>query len=147
MSPTKPARSPDRPATRHTGPRKQDRTDERGSTSVQLVVLLPALFAIVFLALQGALFVHARSVAIAAAAEGARAAGALHATAQVGHSAAADFVADVGDSALTDVAVTGQRSTTTATITVTGHSMSVIPLWRPVVSQSATIPVERLTTP
>ncbi|MFE5291404.1 TadE/TadG family type IV pilus assembly protein [Isoptericola sp. NPDC056618] len=147
MSPAKPARSPDRRAPRHAGPRQRRRTDERGSASVQLVVLLPALVAIVFLALQGALFVHGRSVAIAAAAEGARAAGTLHATTQIGQAAAADFVADVGGDALNDVAVSGQSTTTTATITVTGRSMSVIPGWRPVVSQSASVPVERLTAP
>ena len=49
---------------------------ERGSTSVQMVILMPVLFSVMFLGLQAALFYHARTVAIAAAQEGARAAGA-----------------------------------------------------------------------
>ena len=49
---------------------------ERGSTSVQMVILMPVLFSVMFLGLQAALFYHARTVAIAAAQQGARAAGA-----------------------------------------------------------------------
>ena len=51
------------------------RRDERGSGTIELVILLPALFAVMFLGMQAALFYHARTVAIAAAQEGARAAG------------------------------------------------------------------------
>ena len=51
------------------------RRDERGSATIELVILLPALFAVMFLGMQAALFYHARTVAIAAAQEGARAAG------------------------------------------------------------------------
>ena len=40
------------------------------------MILLPALFAVLFLGMQAALYYHARTVAIAAAQEGARAAGA-----------------------------------------------------------------------
>ena len=40
-----------------------------------MVILLPALFAVMFLGMQAALFYHARTVAIAAAQEGAKAAG------------------------------------------------------------------------
>lgn len=39
--------------------------------SIELLILLPALFAVMFLGMQAALFYHARSVAIAAAQEGA----------------------------------------------------------------------------
>jgi hypothetical protein len=41
--------------------------------------------------------------------------------------------------------MTGGRSATTATVTVTGTSLSVIPGWSPAVSQSASVPVERIT--
>ena len=40
-----------------------------------MVMLLPLLFSVMFLGLQAALFYHARTVAITAAQEGARAAG------------------------------------------------------------------------
>ena len=58
---------------------------ERGSASVQMVILMPVLFSVMFLGLQAALFYHARTVAIAAAQEGARAAGAETGSAGDGH--------------------------------------------------------------
>lgn len=49
---------------------------ERGSGSIQMALLLSVLFLVMFLGMQVALYYHARTVAIAAAQEGARAAGA-----------------------------------------------------------------------
>jgi hypothetical protein len=46
---------------------------------------------------------------------------------------------------MTSATVSGTRTTTTATIIVTGQSMSVIPGWHITVTQSASVPVERLT--
>jgi hypothetical protein len=43
--------------------------------------------------------------------------------------------------------VTANRTPTRATITVRGVSLSVIPGWRPIIRQSASLPVERLTAP
>ena len=119
---------------------------ERGSSSIQMVILMPALFSIMFLGLQGALYYHARTVAIAGAQEGARAAGGQNGTAVGGISAASSFVSDAGGKdVLPGAQVTGGRSATTATVTVTGTSLSVIPGWSPAVSQSASVPVERIT--
>ena len=120
---------------------------ERGSTSVQMVILMPVLFAVMFLGLQAALFYHARTVAIAAAQEGARAAGAETGSAGEGIAVAASFVAAAGGSdVLENASVSGTRSATQATVTVRGASLSVIPGWAPTVEQSATVPVERITT-
>ena len=119
---------------------------ERGSSSIQMVMLMPALFSIMFLGMQGALYYHARTVAIAAAQEGARAAGGQNGTAAGGVSAASSFVSDAGGKdVLPGAQVTGGRSATTATVTVTGASLSVIPGWSLAVSQSASVPVERIT--
>ena len=119
---------------------------ERGSSSIQMVMLMPALFSIMFLGMQGALYYHARTVAIAAAQEGARAAGSQNGTAAEGVSAASLFVSDAGGKdVLPGAHMTGGRSATTATVTVTGTSLSVIPGWAPAVSQSASVPVERIT--
>ena len=119
---------------------------ERGSTSIQMVMLMPALFSVMFLGMQGALYYHARTVAIAAAQEGARAAGGQNGTAAGGISAASSFVSDAGgEDVLPGAQMTGGRSATTATVTVTGTSLSVIPGWSPAVSQSASVPVERIT--
>ena len=63
-----------------------------------MVILMPVLFSVMFLGLQAALFYHARTVAIAAAQEGARAAGAETGTASDGIAAATSFVAAAGGS-------------------------------------------------
>ncbi|MCB0909491.1 MAG: pilus assembly protein, partial [Nocardioidaceae bacterium] len=95
-----------------------------------------------------ALFYHARTVAIAAAQEGARAAGAARAHPGDGVKAATSFLADAGgDSVLQHSSASAEVTGTTATVTVRGYSLSVIPGWRLVVRQSASVPVERLTAP
>ncbi|OUZ10238.1 hypothetical protein BHE97_07735 [Aeromicrobium sp. PE09-221] len=136
-----------KPATSSSGPLARGRK-ERGSVSIQLVILLPALFAVMFLGMQAALFYHARTVAIAAAQEGAKAAGGENGKESDGVQAAAAFIADAGgDGVLTGATTTANRTGTTATVVVQGHSLSVIPGWSPVVRQVASVPVERLTAP
>lgn len=121
---------------------------ERGSMTVELVILLPALFALLFLGMQGALFYHARTVAIAAAQEGARAAAGQHGNQANGHQAADAFIDDAGGGdVLAAATVMVTRSQTSATVVVVGHSLSVIPGWSPLVRQVASVPVERLTEP
>lgn len=113
-----------------------------------MVILMPALFAVMFLGMQAALYYHARSVAIAAAQEGAREAGSEQGTRQAGVQVAQDFLGDAGGKdVMIDTGVTGSRNATTATITVTGLSLSVVPGWHVRVTQSASVPVERLTPP
>lgn len=120
--------------------------NERGSASIQLMVLLPVMFLVMFTGMQAALYYHARAVAIAAAQEGAREAGSENGTRESGLNAARDFVGDAGGSGvLTGPQVSGSRSATTATVTVTGQSLSVIPGWKVTITQSSTVPVERLT--
>jgi Flp pilus assembly protein TadG len=120
--------------------------DERGAVSIEMVVLLPALFAVLFLGMQAALYYHARTIAIAAAQEGARAAAAHHAASGDGVAAAYAYLADAGDS-LESSEASAQRTATTATVTIRGHALSVIPGWSPVITQRASAEVERLTAP
>lgn len=128
--------------------RRSPQRDERGSISIELVILLPALFAVLFVGMQAALFYHARTVAIAAAQEGARAAGAEHGREADGVDAAHDFIAEAGGhDVLTSTSARASRTTTQATVTVTGFSLSVIPGWKVQITQTATVPVERLTAP
>lgn len=131
-----------------TSSRRHARRDQRGSVSIELVILLPALFALMFLGMQAALFYHARTVAIAAAQEGARATGAENGRESDGITAASEFVSSAGgNDVLTQTAVSSERTLTTATVTVTGFSLSVIPGWKVRITQSASVPVERLTAP
>lgn len=120
--------------------------DERGAVSIEMVVLLPALFAVLFLGMQAALYYHARTIAIAAAQEGARAAAAAHAGPGDGTAAAYTYLAGAGDS-LESSKAAARRTATTATVTVHGHSLSVIPGWKPVIRQRASAEIERLTAP
>ena len=118
---------------------------ERGSSSIQLVLLMPVLFSVMFLGMQAALHYHARTIAIAAAQEGARAAGAQNGTASAGIAAASSYLADAGGDSLTRPTLTCARTPTTATVSVRGVALSVIPGWRPTITQSATVAVERVT--
>lgn len=122
------------------------RRNDRGSVSIQMMILLPVMFLVMFTAMQAALFYHARAVAIAAAQEGAREAGSENGSRSSGEAAAKDFISQAGGSdALTGSSVSGSRSATTATVTVTGKSLSVIPGWKVTITQSSSVPVERLT--
>lgn len=124
------------------------RRNDHGSASIELVILLPALFAVLFFGMQAALYYHARTVAIAAAQEGARAAGAEHGHDSDGIDAAKSFIATAGgDEVLAHGSATASRTTTTAMVTVTGTSLSVIPGWHPAIKQSASVTVERVTVP
>ena len=122
------------------------RRDERGSVSIQMMILLPLMFLVMFTGMQAALYYHARAVAIAAVQEGAREAGSENGSRESGVGAAKDFINQAGGSdALTSSSVSGSRSATTATVTVTGKSLSVIPGWKVTITQSSSVPVERLT--
>src|SRR3954468_1671690 len=110
MSPTKPATS---------SSRRWRRRDQRGSVSIELAILLPALFAVMFFGMQAALYYHARTVAIAAAEEGARAAGAEHGGEADGVAAATTFLETAGgDDVVQHGSATAHRTLTTATVTV-----------------------------
>ena len=119
---------------------------ERGSASIQMVLLLPVLFTVMFLGMQAALFYHARSVAIAAAQEGARASSVEDGSGGAGAAAATkEAAAAGGEDVIKGARVSSSRTAQVATVTVTGTSLSVIPGWSPSVRQSATAPVERIT--
>lgn len=126
--------------------KRRPRRDERGATTIEMVLLMIALFALLFLGLEAALYYHARSVAIAAAQEGAREAGSQHGSQASGIAAAHQFLNQAGGpGVIVNTNVVGSRTATTATVTVTGDSMSVIPGIHVAITQSATVPVERLT--
>ena len=118
---------------------------ERGSSSVEMVIALPLVLTVLFLAVQAGTWFHARSIALASAQSGARTSAMLNSSLEAGLSSARSFAADVGGTTLTGVTVTGDRTATTTTVTVTGHSVRLVPFMDVTVSQSATLPVERYT--
>lgn len=117
---------------------------ERGSATIQMVVLLPALFSLMFLGVQAALMYQGRTVALAAAQEGARLAAGENGSRADGIAAAKDFVTS-STAGLKSATASGYRNATEAGITVVAKTVSVIPGWNPTVTQSATMPVERVT--
>jgi Flp pilus assembly protein TadG len=127
--------------------RRRRRQDERGSATLEITVLFPVVLLATFALIQGALYYHARDVALAAATDGLTAARARTGSGEEGRRAATEFIAKAGgDDVLLGSTVTSVRTATTATVTVSGSTMSLVPGlpgWS--VSQSASGPVERFT--
>src|SRR4051812_2878396 len=123
--------------------------DAKGSATLEIVVLLPAVLLATFGLVQGALYYHARDVALAAATDGLTAARARSGSADDGRRAALTFLHRAGgDDVLPGSAVDSDRTATAATVIVTGHAVSVVPGvpgWA--ISQTARGPVERFTQP
>ena len=123
------------PASRH----------DRGASSIEMVLALPIVLTVLFLAVQAGMWFYARSIALAAAQSGARTSAILGSTLDQGLTDARSFATDVGGTTLSGVTVTGARSSTTTTVTVTGHTVRLVPFMDLTVTQTATLPVERYT--
>jgi Flp pilus assembly protein TadG len=117
---------------------------ERGSASIQMTVLMPLLFLIVFTALQTGLYFYGRTAALSAATTGARAAAAESGTSRDCEAAVVAFIASLGD-VLTEPRITCVRTATTATASVAGITLGIVPGLSLTVDQTAIAPVERVT--
>jgi Flp pilus assembly protein TadG len=118
---------------------------ERGSAAVQTAILFPVALLLIFGIIQGALWYHARNVALGAAQEGVRVASAEGGGG--GADRAHEFVRDLtGGTLIRDLDVSESATGEAVTITVTGKAPSLIPGVSGVtVRQSATAPIERFT--
>ena len=138
------ARAPSRPAG-HVQRRGEARADhDRGSVSLEMIVLTPVLLLLLFAAIQIALNSHARNIALAAAEDAARADGAYQSALGAGQDAATAFLAQTGDG-IGNPAVSISHTSTEVHATVTGHAISIIPFLSWTVSQSASSPIEQVT--
>lgn len=128
---------------RQTPPRAVD----RGTTTLEVVVLFPVVLLLVFGLLQGVFWYHARTVALAAAGSGVAATRTEVGTVAAGREAATSFVSRAGGAdVLGEVTVSAQRTAVAARVTVTGRSVSLLPgVPGPAVTQTASGPVERVT--
>lgn len=109
-------------------------------------MLFPAVLLIVFGLVQGALWYHARDVALAAASEGAASARAEGASADDGRRDATAFLTQNADAVLV-ARVDAHRDATRVQVIVTGQSVSLLPgVPGPSVRESVTGPVERFTS-
>ncbi len=109
-----------------------------------MVVLLPALFVLMFAGIQAGIWYQARAVVLAAAQEGARAAAAENGSSGAGVQAARGYI-DSTTIGLNGTSISGARDATEATVTITTHTLSLVPAWSPQITQSASQPVERIT--
>lgn len=121
-----------------------DGSSERGSVSVQMVLLMPTLLLVVWFALGAAMYFYGRATALAAAQAGATAGAAEHGTTDDCVRTATDLAARAGDS-LAGLTVTCQIGAQTATATVTGNTISLVPGWEPTTTQVATVPREEIS--
>ena len=123
------------------------RRRDQGSATLEITVLFPAVLLAIFGLVQGALYYHARDVALAAATDALAAARSRTGGAAEGRLAATSFVQRAGgDGVLASSTVTVVRTARTVRVTVSGHALSLLPglpSWR--VSQTASGPVERFT--
>ena len=131
-----------------TSPRPPTTARDRGSVSLELAIVFPALLLVVTALIQYALWFHARSLALAAAQQGVSVARAYHSTPAAGRGTALAFIADHGADTLLSVDVTtASPATGQVQLVVTGRSVSVLPGVPGIaVSQSAAGPLERFTT-
>lgn len=121
---------------------KHDR--QRGSVTIEMVIVFPLLLIMLFLVVQGGLWFHHRNIALTAAQEGARASAVYEATSASGVNTATNFALQAG---AIDPSVTVNRGATTVTVTVSVASPDLIPWVMPVstITQSASMPVERIS--
>lgn len=121
---------------------------DRGSVTVELAIVFPALLLIVGAFVQYALWFHARSLALAAAQQGVSVARAYGSTTEAGRNSAMAFVVDHGSDTLLSPVVSASRpGPGEVQLVVSGRSLSVLPGTAGIaVSQSAAGPIERFTT-
>lgn len=119
---------------------------ERGSggTSLAYILLMPAVLLLIFGGIEFGLHDYARSLAVAAAHAGVRAATAAPASASRGRQAAEDFLGHQAAGTLSDPTVTVTQTGETITVTITAVAPSLIPLTHPSVVGEAAAPIERL---
>ncbi|MFI9641417.1 TadE family protein [Micromonospora sp. NPDC051925] len=120
------------------------RRRDRGAASVELVLATPLLGLLLMVAVQFALWQHASHMAQAAANEGVQTARAYGSNAAAGKTDTEALLRDLSGGALSGTSVTVSRSTTSATITITGRAPSVIPGLTFPVNVTVTAPVERV---
>ncbi|WP_370026411.1 TadE/TadG family type IV pilus assembly protein [Planotetraspora sp. GP83] len=113
---------------------------------MEAALVYPVVLLLILLAVNAALWFHARSIALAAAQEGVRAGRAYSSSLSAGQAAAERFVRQVGGSFLTSAQVGAERNTDTVVVTVRGQAISLIPLLTLSVEQVSRAPAEKWTS-
>ncbi len=122
------------------------RHGERGSggTSLAYILLMPAVLLLIIGGIEFGLHNYARSLAVAAAHAGVRAATAAPASTTRGRQAAKDFIGNRASGTLSNATITVTQTGQTITVTITAAAPNLIPLTHPSVVGEATAQIERL---
>lgn len=108
------------------------------------MVVFPVVLLLIFGAVQTAVHLHARNVALTAASEAVSAGTTTTGTSTAARQAAQAYIESAGDGILATSDVTVTRTGTTVTATVTGHSLQVVPLVpTPVIRQTVSGTIEQ----
>lgn len=123
---------------------------DRGSTNIEMAILFPVFVMLILLGVQVGLIFYGRTVALAAARQGAAAEAAYGAPDGAGHTQASAYLTRMGD-VLNDWEITvtpvneGTPEPTAVRVTVTGTTLGWLGM-RFQISQTAYSPIERFTT-
>lgn len=114
-----------------------------------MVLITPVLLLAILAIVQFGLYFHAKNVAEQAAQEGAAAARSFDGTAGEAEAVTKEYLAALGEKTLQGRKVTVSRDGQTATVTVSGTSLSLIPIpgLKLKIEETATGPVERYVPP
>lgn len=122
--------------------------DERGAASlIQLVLVAPVLLLVLMFIVQFALVAHARSVVEAAAEQGSAVARRADGTQAGAQAETVKYLDKLGPKMLMTRSVSANRTADTATVTVTGTVISLVPGVHPRVKETSSGPVERYVPP
>ncbi|MGW4796688.1 TadE family protein [Nonomuraea sp. NPDC004297] len=119
---------------------------ERGSAALEAALVYPAVLLLVLLTMNTALWFHGRTLAMAAAQEGLRAGRSHGSSPSAGQATAERFVREAGGSFLTRPKIAVTRHADTLEVSVSGETISLVPLLTLTVSQVARAPIEKWTT-
>lgn len=124
------------------------RQGERGDGPVSAAIIVPIILTITFTVIQVGMYYHARNVVAAAAQVGVEDARAYGASSGAGQSSAQRYLTEVAPTLLEGTSVTSTRSGSTARVSITASSPSLVPgVPMPKVTAEAVAPVEELTRP
>lgn len=118
--------------------------DDRGIASIELVLLAPLLLALLLAAIQAGLWFYARNLALTAAQESTHVARGTDGNLTKGQAAGYSYLERTSNGILTDAAVSVSTDGDVVTTTVTGQSISLIPGVKISISQSSSVPVEKV---
>ena len=119
-----------------------------GAVVLEWVVLFPVILLVMLGTVQAALHFHARSIANGAAGEAVTSGTTVGGTTSNARSAAQKFIDEAGDGMFTSTTVQVERTPTTVTVTVRGHSLSLLPgIHLPEIRQVVSGPIEQPPAP